>query len=296
MKTSRRSWLFLCSGLMLGLLLPIPAFAQRPDSNRSSRAQAIEEAGNVEKKSEQGDSKTETPIPEESRDERRARLRLNAIQGMGSPTNLLTIPRVFRELQLSERQIKNVQEHQKMMLVRLQLMYRGVRDLPRSEQARKMRELQPEADRFKSQGQVKLLEFLTEEQRDRLWGMSLQVRGPIALLDPEVAALLELTEEQIEQIMEIAEEMDADLTRLAARFSVPDPSGNSPLPNRNGSRGALAIRAEAEQKMLEVLTPSQRRKYQELQGDKFDFRETELPAPADPSPATEPAPSPVKRD
>ncbi|HSG70523.1 MAG TPA: hypothetical protein VLA12_08920, partial [Planctomycetaceae bacterium] len=176
--------------------LPEDGFSQKSPSDSAPKKTVTQDksksvGGNAEK-SEQS-SETEPEIPEETAQERRERLRQNVVQGMGNPASLLTIPRILRELKLSDVQIKNVQTEQKMMRIRLQNMYRGIRDLPRDQQSLRMTELKPEADQFKDQGRKKILDVLTDEQRERLWGLSMQMRGPIALLDPEVAKLLELS-------------------------------------------------------------------------------------------------------
>jgi hypothetical protein len=109
----------------------------------------------------------------------------------------------------------------------------------------------------------------------------MQMRGPIALLDPEVAKLLELNDEQIEQIMVIAEEMDREIRAFTKRFSTPNALTNLPKGPVAGEIGYSAIRERAEKKMLEVLTETQRKKYLELQGEEFDFDQTESPTPVD---------------
>ncbi|HUG19036.1 MAG TPA: hypothetical protein VMM56_08675 [Planctomycetaceae bacterium] len=261
--------------------LPVFAFAQQTPPDTKSKPSVSEDQSKSDDEKTEEKSQNEKPIPEETKEERRERLRQNTIQGMGNPTSLLTIPRILRELQLSETQIKDVQQEQKMMRIQLQLMYRGVRDLPRGQQSLRMAELKPDADKFKAQGRTKILKLLTDEQRERLWGLSMQMRGPIALLDPEVAKLLELTDEQIEQIMVIAEEMDRELKAFAKRVSAPDALTNLPKGPVAGEQGYSAIRERAEQKMLEVLTEIQRKKYLELQGEELDFQQTESPTPVD---------------
>lgn len=264
--------------------LPGTSFAQKLPADSAPKKTVTQDksksvGGNAEK-SEQS-SETEPEIPEETAQQRRERLRQNVVQGMGNPASLLTIPRILRELKLSDVQIKNVQTEQKMMRIRLQNMYRGIRDLPRHQQSLRMTELKPEADQFKTQGRKKILDVLTEEQRERLWGLSMQMRGPIALLDPEVAKLLELSDDQIEQIMQIAEEMDKEIRAFTKKFSVPHAQTNLPRGPVAAEQGYSVIRDRSEQKMLGVLTETQRKKYRELQGEEFDFDQTESPTPVD---------------
>ena len=280
---------FFCWTFAIGCLVafPILSLAQQTDRDNKSESSSSKVKSKDDQQTTSDSKEGAESYPEETQEDRRQRLRRNVVQGVGSPTSLLTMPRILREIQLSERQIKNIKDEQKMMRIRLQTMYRGVRDLPKAEQPLRMAELKPDADRFKSQGQKKILSVLTDEQRERLWGISMQLRGPIALLDPEVAELLELTDEQIEEIMQIAEEMDRELQTLAKKLSSPEALKGPPRGPVASKLSFASIKAKAVQKMEEVLTDKQREKYRALQGESFDFEEAKSPTPVESPDKTE---------
>ena len=114
----------------------------------------------------------------------------------------------------------------------------------------------------------KLSEILKPEQLKRLNEIVIQVQGAAAVSDPEVAGQLEITEQQKEEITKVrreAVEKNRDELRLL---------------NRSQDREALRkkmteLRQATDDKILGVLTPAQRHKFDALKGSPF-----ELPAEA----------------
>lgn len=209
----------------------------------------------------------ETP-PEprkETREERRERLRYMARNGLGSTINLIALPQIQRELKITEAQQKSIGDQIKKMRLHVQFKSREVRDLPRDQQAAEMQKIQQESQAFIQQKQKELKAVLTEEQRLRLLGISLQMRGPRSLIDDEVIELLELSDEQVEKILVILEKFD---TALQMYVSQPPETSDTPLVSRPRTP-RLQLREAAEKDILEVLTETQRQKFQELKGEPF---------------------------
>jgi len=106
-----------------------------------------------------------------------------------------------------------------------------------------------------------LTAMLTPAQRERFRGIQLQLQGPNGLLDPEIAAKLQLSQEQREQITKIVEDLskadDPEHSKLHLRaLRIPK---------------VLSKRALADAKAHEVLTPEQQKTYTELMGPKLQL-------------------------
>ncbi|MBS0207283.1 MAG: serine/threonine protein kinase [Planctomycetes bacterium] len=103
---------------------------------------------------------------------------------------------------------------------------------------------------------AKIATLITPQQSKRLRQIALQWQGPRALLEYDVAAMLELTTEQRLQIREIE--------RQFIGFP-PGPPGQRPpfaLPDANARRDAM-------ERILSVLSPKQRGLWQDLIGDPY---------------------------
>jgi Spy/CpxP family protein refolding chaperone len=120
--------------------------------------------------------------------------------------------------------------------------FASFRDLSREEAAKKMEE-----SREASKKAVD--EILNADQKKRLAEISLQARGTRALSDAEIAKALALTEEQTKKIKELDE-----------------------APRERPQQGAdfAKIQEERTAKYMAVLTEEQKKKFEEMQGAKFD--------------------------
>lgn len=87
-------------------------------------------------------------------------------------------------------------------------------------------------------------ETLTPAQKTRLQEILLQVRGPQAMAEPALAKSMGLSDEQVKQLRDLLQ--------------------NTPAPTTEEERTKL------EESLLAVLTEDQRKKFQAMQGAKFD--------------------------
>lgn len=110
--------------------------------------------------------------------------------------------------------------------------------------------------------EVEVARLLTPTQFQRFRQIALQQRGPLAFSDPEVVAALQLTTEQKKRIREIQEETNAGFTRFGPPDRRPRP------PDRPPEQWAEDWK-RARERMLVLLTPSQRRQWDELTGEPF---------------------------
>lgn len=179
--------------------------------------------------------------------------------GFGGPAMLLGMEAVQKELAITDAQ--------KEKITKLQEEARGAfrgggnpQDLSDEERAKRREEA---AERAKKTEQS-LKEILDEKQYARLNELAIQQAGVMAISRPDVAEKLKLTDEQKKKLRELAES------------------------NQGGGRGGFNPNAtqEERQKAMEefrarreklntdamaVLTPEQKKAFEEMQGKKFEF-------------------------
>lgn len=114
----------------------------------------------------------------------------------------------------------------------------------------------------------KLKEILTESQWKRFNELRLQQEGANALMRPEVAKEVGLSEEQTKKLQDIQQ---ASMESMREAMIDARESGNM---DREGMMALMQkSRKDAEAKMLAVLTEPQKVKWQAMQGKPFKFEE-----------------------
>lgn len=127
------------------------------------------------------------------------------------------------------------------------------------ESMRGLREASPQERRKKfeesaSANEAAVKALLKPEQLTRLNQISLQVRGPMAFSDPQVAESLGLTSEQKDKIHGIHEKSREEMRSLG----------------REGGREKFEeLRKSTSEKIQALLTPEQEAKWKALQGEPF---------------------------
>lgn len=170
------------------------------------------------------------------------------MMGAGMAGMLLQRPDVQRELNLTEQQKTQIRQMQESMRTAMQEM----RNMPPQERRQKMEELRQKNDPTK---------VLNETQKKRLRELELQAMGPTAFLQPEVADELNLTQEQRSRLQGIVMQQ---MQQLREQFQGGAGQGQA-------VQNFQQMREQAEKQMLEVLTPAQREKWQQMQGKPFQF-------------------------
>jgi hypothetical protein len=169
-------------------------------------------------------------------------------RGGGGILFLLDQKSVKDELKLSDEQIKKVKELSDKQRESFtgQRGQRGQRD----EEARKKME---EARQATNKAAA---EILKPEQLKRVKQISLQQQGARSLSDPEVAAAIKLTDEQVSKIKSIQEE-----TRTAR--------GQRGQRDEEARKKMEEARKATDEKLMNVLTTEQKTKWKELAGEPF---------------------------
>ncbi|GIV06273.1 MAG: hypothetical protein KatS3mg016_1848 [Fimbriimonadales bacterium] len=171
------------------------------------------------------------------------------MMGMNMAGMLLQRPDVQRELNLTEQQKNQIRQMQESQRVAMQ----ELRNLPPQERRQKMEELRTKNDPTK---------VLNETQKKRLREIELQAMGAFALMQPEVADELKLTQEQRSKLQGIIMQ---SMQQMREQFQ------GGGFGQGQGAQQMQQMREQMEKQMLEVLTPAQRQQWQQMQGKPFQF-------------------------
>ncbi len=167
---------------------------------------------------------------------------------MGRNVGMMLLMRedVQKELNLSQTQKAKLEQLRQEMQQAMQ----ELRNLPPEQRRERMQALRQKYDPAT---------ILNETQRKRLRELELQWQGPFALTDPELAKQVGLNEEQQAKIRGIIQEAFQSVR------------GQPGQPGERMQEFQKA-REQAEKKILEVLTPAQREKWQQMLGKPFEFQ------------------------
>lgn len=180
--------------------------------------------------------------------------------GGGGTLGLVMRDEVQEELQLVDEQREKVaaatEEARDKMRDEMRDVFSQMRDLSDEERRAKFDEIRGRMETMNADLDARLKKMLLPHQYERLKQIGvqsqLQQRGASALSSGEVAEALKLTDEQREKLEQRAEEVQQELQEKTRQ-----------------------LRDEARNKMLEVLTPEQRAKLDELMGEQFELPEGE---------------------
>ena|GEM_PF-875163 len=173
-----------------------------------------------------------------------------------SPLTLINDESVIEELELVDDQVEALNELQDDMRDVFRESFSGMRDKFRGENVDREALMQEIRDKIQSQmGEVEtdLNDILLPHQVSRLDELYFQMQasrsGTDGLLsNPKVKERLKLTDEQIEEVKEKAEEVKENLDKKIE-----------------------ALREEAREEILSVLTSDQQKQIKEMMGDSFEF-------------------------
>jgi DNA-binding MarR family transcriptional regulator len=188
---------------------------------------------------------------------------LAAVQLMGGPLfNLLEKDRIQKEIKLTADQKKKLAALNKEIHDAWEP--EKISKLPESEQSAKSKAMAAAMDEEKAKSDRKVQGFLLPKQWERLkqihLQMQLQVPG-FALIDPQIAKALALTDDQKAKIKALNKETAEMLGRMR-------PGGG--YPSMEEMKKMLEERKARDAKVLGVLTSEQKQKLEQMKGPKFD--------------------------
>ncbi|SFH60110.1 hypothetical protein [Planctomicrobium piriforme] len=209
------------------------------------------------------------------------------MRGPSSKWSLLSVPAVQSELALSEEQKTKVQP----LVDSMREAMRGgnpgdfeaLRDLPEDQRREKMTAMA--AERAETQKKVtaeyqpKFSEVLDEVQLQRLQQIYWQSQGTNALRDDDLAAALQISPEQKENITTVNAEFMSQMGRgMGNRGGGGGGGDNQARPDFEQMRQEMQARTEKrDAALLDVLTADQKTKFAELKGAEFDVSQLRGP-------------------
>lgn len=178
--------------------------------------------------------------------------------GGGGLIGLVTREDVQQEIQLVDEQREKVlqlaEEARDEMREEMRGMFDQMRDLSDEERRERFGEIRTKMEELNAGVESKLKKALLPHQIERLkqidFQTRMQSRGEGGLSSRAVAEALDLSDEQREKLEQRAEEVRQELQDKIRQ-----------------------AQAEAREKVLDVLTPQQKAKLQELMGDAFEMRD-----------------------
>lgn len=175
--------------------------------------------------------------------------------GFDSSLMLLMNQDVVKELELVPEQQEKLRALGEKARDDMRDMFSGLRDLNEEERRERFAEMREKMAEVQESLKEEVDEILLPQQRDRLAQIHFQSqnrrRGTTgALTSDAVVDALDISEEQLEEMQKKADEVREELEEKIAK-----------------------AREEAKDDILSVLTPAQRKKYDELMGEPFEFQQ-----------------------
>ncbi|MEQ1904181.1 MAG: hypothetical protein ABL888_08365 [Pirellulaceae bacterium] len=179
--------------------------------------------------------------------------------GMSS-SMLLMNEKVREELDLVEDQVKALEELQEKSREKMTELFQDMRNGGGGDRQQAFEELRPKMEAMNKELEQDVDEILLPDQRKRLKQLTNQMRvrgrsgaGTGLLDNEELKKELEITSEQEEKMRAEAEKAQTMLREETAK-----------------------LQKKAMDKVLEVLSADQRKKYEDLVGDQFDFGQNQF--------------------
>jgi hypothetical protein len=184
----------------------------------------------------------------------------------GGGAALLTNKGVQKELKVTDEQAGKLDTFAQEMREKQREQFEKFRDVPKEERREKMQEMGRTMNAELLKG---LRGILQPEQVKRFEQIQLQQSGPNAFLTPRVQEALKLTDDQKSKIRELNDELGQSMRDLAQDFQS----------DREGAmKKVIALRKQAAEKAVGLLTDEQKRSWKELTGEPYEVKFEPRPA------------------
>lgn len=178
--------------------------------------------------------------------------------GMGGGFGLLMIPDVQKELGITEQQMQQIQQLMMQQREQMQVLMQQMRDATPEQRQQLMQQAMQKWD----EGIGKILQ---PAQKTRLRELQLQAEGASALMRPDVAKELNLSEEQKKKISDIAQQYRQKQVQLFQQGRGPDVDRQALFQQMQ------QLRQQMDKELLAVLTTQQMDQWKKMQGKPFQF-------------------------
>jgi Spy/CpxP family protein refolding chaperone len=190
--------------------------------------------------------------------------------GRGGILGLLRSEAVQKELKLSDEQRELIRELADEVRTKIREQFSGfdfrkLRDMSDQERQKLFEEGRRKMELIAKEAEETLELVLEPHQLKRLKQLQLQREGVFAIGRPDIAKQLGLSEQQIAKVRELIESLRPDREKMREVFR----QGRDAVRKYFAEREER--RKEAEKQILELLTPEQRKKWEGLIGEPFEF-------------------------
>ncbi len=176
--------------------------------------------------------------------------------GVGGLAEVLRREDVRKELELLDDQVAQLEKLAESRREKMRDLLSGLRDVPQEERAAKTREL---FQKSQQDLEAEIGKILLPHQLKRAKQLVVQSRlrgGVRGMLGDQVTQDLGLTEDQKEKLRTKSEQLEEVLRKKYAE-----------------------LRSQAQNELLQLLTPAQQAKWKEMVGEPFEFQREEFPRP-----------------
>jgi hypothetical protein len=190
--------------------------------------------------------------------------------GQAGPATLLANKSVQEELKLTTDEVAKVSAPGKTLSEKRRSMFADLQGATQEQRTEKMKEL-TDAAKAADEDALKIAkDTLKPDQMKRFGQIEIQVKGDAAFIDEGVQKTLAITDPEKEQIKTIREEAATKMRELR-------PAGGQGGQGRGqGNQETLtkiqALRKETVEKVVAVLTDSQKAQWKEMVGSSFEYK------------------------
>ena len=171
--------------------------------------------------------------------------------------HLIAMPAIQQELGMSESQVERSGAVAQRMNARFQ---QDMSKLEGLNDDQKMKRVMTLAEPHYQEGMKELRGFLKPDQLDRFDQILFQQRGPMAILEPKIVETLQVTNAQAQQVAQLVAQANTEQNQAEQAAG-------------KGSKAAAikveAIAADANEKVYDILSPEQKRKWSRIVGRPF---------------------------
>lgn len=176
--------------------------------------------------------------------------------GFGGLADALRREDVRKELELLDDQVAQLEKLAETRREKMRELFSSLRDLPQEQRGEKMRELFQKAQQD-TEAEIGKILLPHQMKRAKQLTLQLRLRGAVrGMLGDQMVQDLGLTEDQKAGLRKKSEQLEEELWKKYA-----------------------ALRSQAQNDLLRLLTPAQLAKWKEMVGEPFEFQRDEFPRP-----------------
>ena len=195
--------------------------------------------------------------------------------GSNSYLQLLRLEQVQKDIELVDDQKTKIKELADAVSKEMRDQFSGMRDLSAEQRQAKMEEFRKKAADREAELTKKVEAILLPHQVKRLKEINIQVQGLRALQNAEVAKELGITEDQKAKMEAIRKEITDQFAKAREEMqNLSDEERRAKF--REMGEKMRGNREETEKKILDILTPAQKEKFETMKGKKIEINMSQL--------------------